>query len=287
VSELGEMLVSATLLSRNELTMAIKELEQNGGSLSRYVIDNKLVRAYDLMNALRALTAFKQEKVPQDIAVNALRTAVAGSTTFDQAMRRINALEHEQDQPKACFRFGELLSVAGLISDIDLIDALEISLTNDAMIGEVLLESGLIDTDFLRCILDVQLLLDQQSISQVQARELMLSVHEGKGDLTQCIAEFEQYCNAVLDLMIAAELITPADVKFAAENSQGQLLDIPELLYESGYIDKTTLDIARRCQRMVNDGFVPSKQAQAVLAAYRQPEGTPPNMEITQVNEPV
>jgi hypothetical protein len=283
VSDLGELLVSATLLERAELTNAIEELSQMPGqTLGRYLLERRLVRGFDLMNALQALTAVKHDQMKRDGALMSLRTAVASSITFEQAVRKCGGYYVPSQNS---VKLGELLSLSGLISDMDLSDAIETALTREMIIGEVLVERNIITRDFLHCVLDVQQMLEQRQVNMHQARELMLAVHSGHGSLQYCFAQLQGFCMAVLGLLVDAGFVTTDDINIARQLGQCNLMDVPEVLYENGYIDKHIVDIARRCQRMTNEGFVTRPQAVQVLANYKVPKGTRPNMEITGVNE--
>jgi CBS domain-containing protein len=281
VSELGEVMVSATLLSRQDLWQALRETEANFASLGRYIIDHNMVRITDVMNALRALASIRHEEVPRESAINALRISVASAITYDQALRKAAP---ELELPET-LKFGELLSTSGLISDVDLIDALEISLSNKAMLGEVLVAADIIDRTFLHCLLDIQDMVDQGAINNNQAKELVLSVYSSKKPLSQCVHELEKFCDGVLALLRKTEIVSESDIKNAAEHSEGQLLDLPEILFEQNYIDRTMLDIARRCQRMIDEGFIPVEQAVLVLATYKLPPGVERSQVVTSVHE--
>ena len=56
LSELGELLVSATLLNRSDLTKAIEQSTTTGDSLTQCLLGKHLVRTFDLMNGLNAFT---------------------------------------------------------------------------------------------------------------------------------------------------------------------------------------------------------------------------------------
>lgn len=283
LSELGELLVAATLLERGELNYAVEELTETPGyTLGRYLLERRLVRGFDLMNALQALTAIKHDYMKRDGALMALRTAVASSITFEQAVRKCGGYYVSTHDS---IKIGDLLSMSGLISDVDLSDAIETALTRETMIGEVLVERNIITRDFLHCVLDVQQLLEQRQVNMHQARELMLAVHSGHGSLQYCFAQLQGFCMSVLGLLVDAGFVTADDINIARQLGQCSLMDMPEVLYENGYIEKNVIDIARRCQRMINEGFVARPQAVQILANYKLPKGARPNLEITGVNE--
>jgi hypothetical protein len=145
----------------------------------------------------------------------------------------------------------------------------------------------MIDRTFLHCLLDIQEMLDQRQINQYQARELILRVHAGQKSLPQCLKELEEFAAGALALLLLAEFITPEQIQQATTQTDAQVVDVPEMLFDNGFIDRTALDIARRCQRMLSEKFIPLKQAVQVLSAYKMPADAERDMEITQVHEVV
>lgn len=278
VSELGDLLVSATMISRQELTLAVKTIANSGESLSRYLLGRKMIRSFDIMNALRAFAMVKQDEMSQPDAVLILRTAVAGGISFEQALVKSQKVELPARQ---CIKIGDLLSMSGIVCDIDLIDAIEQSLTRNVMVGEVLIESEKISRYVLHAALELQQMLYNRTLNLRQARELLLKVHNSKTTLEQCLSDLEIFCASVVGLLLDAGLITNADIDKVRSQPTEQVVDVAELLYDNEVIDRTQLDIARRCQRMVNEQFVGTEQAVQVLAAYNRPAHIKPNIEVT------
>jgi hypothetical protein len=172
-----------------------------------------------------------------------------------------------------------------LLSDVELLEAVETCLLTDAMIGEVIVERGSISRYVLHCTLELQQMLIDGIITLQQAREILLTVNLGKATLEQCIAEFGQFSKAVLDLLVDAGAVSLENIRTATQMSAGQLLDVAEILFEQGFIERAQLETARRCQRMVIEEFVSRDQAVSILQQYLKSPDQKPNFDITQVNE--
>ena len=150
------------------------------------------------------------------------------------------------------------------------------------MVGELLVERRIISLYVLHCALEIQQMLYYRSINLQQARAFLLSVNSGSITLEQCISTCEQFGSEVVDLLLEAEIVSHEDLRTAHGLSNDRTIDGAELLFDQGFVERTQLDIARRCVRMVQDKFIPREQAVKVLASYLN---TGTDSEITEVHE--
>jgi len=281
IGDLAELFVSATMLSRAEMQAVLKEMTQPGRTLTDCLLSKKLVSTFDLLNGFAAFAMVQHKNLTLPDAIRVLKMAMASGLHFDQAL-----LKCDNVRSNGTIKIGDLLNMSGVLSDTELLEAIETSLIKESLIGEVFVQRGAITRYVLHCTLELQQMLSDGTITLHQAREILLTVNLGKATLEQCIAEFGQFSKAVLDLLVDAGAVTIDNIKTATLMSAGQLLDVAEILFEQGFIERAQLDVARRCQRMVIEEFVTREQAVKILAAYLlSPPGTKPNFEITLVNE--
>ncbi len=243
LSELGELLVSATILNRSDLTRAIEQSNTTGDSLTQCLLGKRLVRTFDLMNGLNAFTMVRLKKISLSDAVNVLRKAVASGLTFDQALLRCDAVTPPE---RGYVRIGDLLNLTGLISDSEFLDAIETSLTKNIMVGELLVERKIISLYVLHCALEIQQMLYFRTINLHQARAFLLSVNSGSITLEQCISTCEQFGQEVVDLLLEAGIVTRDDLRTAHGLSNDRMLDGAELLFDQVLLNarNSTLPVA-------------------------------------------
>lgn len=223
----------------------------------------------------------KQNRLSVNDAIAVLRSCVASGLTIDLALMKC---DNVQQAERNSIRIGDLLSLTGLISDIDLLDAIETSLARGVMVGELLIERKRISLYILHCALELQQMLFCRIINLHQAREFLLTVNDGKGTLEQCVSSSEKFCKDVLSLLVDAYVVSLDEIAAATELGGIRPIDLAELLFDQGFIERTQLDVARRCVRMVDDNFIPREQALQVLSAYAS-AGSGQSSEVTQVNE--
>lgn len=268
-NEVGELLVGINLISSDELACAIERMHHHRLPLGRVLVADGLVKPYELVSALTAAVLVKRNEIEQDEALEVLKNACLKRISFDQAYSQRYP---DQQGPTYYPKLGELLGQAGLVCESDVIDAIELGLSSNELVGEILVQKGRISRATLHSALDVQELIGQNVISANQAADILKKVHEGKGTLVDCMRELERYSDAVLNMLEDAGYVTADDIKVAAARSVGQIVDLPEVLFETGFVEKAVVDMARRCQKLVDEGLMPREQAVPVLRAYRKEE---------------
>jgi hypothetical protein len=114
---LGELLVSADLISEDEVLQALEESLKQEESVGRVLIQKKIMTVRMLNNALALQEMVSNETITPGqaaVALNALNTV-------NQSLEEVLAfLEVPQSEVKAKILFHDLLRVAGLIQQADI-----------------------------------------------------------------------------------------------------------------------------------------------------------------------
>lgn len=286
-TELAQFLLAAALINQSTLDSATVVLGNCGYTLSRYLLEHKLVSASDIFNALHSVAAVRASGVWRNSAVKALRLSVSTHQSFEHALTQLGVRYATNEQS---IKLGRLLNSAGVVGDVDLFDAIETALTlesssisteqsasnnastaqalhqttptRNTSLGNLLVERGLIRPDVLQSTLMVQSMLEQRSINSQLARELIQAVHSRHGTLQYCCAQLYAFSTAVLSLLVEAKLVSDIAIKPLL---QSHFLDVPAILSENGYIDERAVNAARRFQEMVNKGLIKREQAIGIL----------------------
>ncbi len=99
-------------------------------------------------------------------AAEALRQIVLKNISIAQAVAELGLLKSD---PSETIRLGEILQAAGVISEDDINKAIELSTKNSALVGKMLLVSGMIDEGMLHSALRCQFLLREGFLKMEQA----------------------------------------------------------------------------------------------------------------------
>jgi tetratricopeptide (TPR) repeat protein len=97
--------------------------------------------------------------------------------------------EAEAKKAKAAIRLGELLVRAGIISNADVNQALELSLAHGHQIGEMLVARGFITRPLLDATLSLQLMTTQSHLTTGEATACLIKVFTTDRTVTECILE--------------------------------------------------------------------------------------------------
>jgi Tetratricopeptide repeat len=86
---IGELLIEADLLRRQELPVALKEAERRSLKLGEVLVMLRYLGAADLENVLLAQTLLHEGTVPEALAISALKQASRQNVNFDEALRQV------------------------------------------------------------------------------------------------------------------------------------------------------------------------------------------------------
>jgi signal transduction histidine kinase len=138
--------------------------------------------------ALTCQVLVRERKITQEQAVDALRTALCTRKSIEEALE----LEgYQQEKQRKSVRLGELLIVAGLVSEIDLLSAVEKGMLDNKPIGQVLLQLKLIDDATLERALSLQGMINTQALRPFEAAAVLQDLQNRTASATQDLAVIE------------------------------------------------------------------------------------------------
>lgn len=158
-TRLGELLAASGQVNTDEVDDYLKVSNQSGLPLGRvlWLLDKVSQPALD--STLRFQHDIRLGTLDRELGINLIKEASqsAKSNTVSAAVG------------KKTYLLGELLALAGAVQRSEIDIALEISLANNKMLGEVLTEHGFIDDRLLEQALEVQTRVRKGEISGQQA----------------------------------------------------------------------------------------------------------------------
>src|SRR6202034_2777836 len=102
--------------------------------------------------ALTAQVLIREQRLTRKHAIEVVKEAAGRMSSGPVAIRDGRRIEGSEEK----LRLGELLIGAGLVSEIDLISAVERAIVAEQPIGQILIQAGLIDQHTLSLTLDLQ-----------------------------------------------------------------------------------------------------------------------------------
>ena len=184
-------------------------------------------------------------------------------------------------------RLGELLSLAGLVNEQDIMKSLEAALIKEQPLGQTLVDSGLISMDTLDAALVLQEMVINETLDESQAAQALKKIAQGGegSGLQEVLAHIELPDSAfkitvrLHDLLRVAGLIKHDDTQIGdidkfAKPSSADAISTAKTLLNYGAIDERTYQGALRCYFLIAKGFLNIQQGIIALNYFNNNEGT-------------
>lgn len=188
---LGELLIEAGYATREQLQAALEKSTTSGLPFGRLLVFSGVLTEGLLTGALNAQILIRDGKLSKGQAVEALKEAKNRQVTVEVHLKE----KGFYDLPsRSCPRLGELLLFCGVISQSDLVGALEMGLMKKMPVGHILTSSNQVSARIMDAALQLQRLMSEQKVSITDARSVISSVKEGSSfedALSQLYAERE------------------------------------------------------------------------------------------------
>ena len=162
-SRLGALLVDAKVISQQQLDSAQKTSFETGLPLGRMLCEADLITAEVLLPLCMNKGGSERWKISKEEAVH--RIAQSQKKPLANAVPFTAKVPGSQVAPTPVkVKLGELLLVSGLLSEIDVMNALELSLTHHKAIGEILVESGMVTAAVIQAATEMQQSINEGSL---------------------------------------------------------------------------------------------------------------------------
>lgn len=189
-NRLGQLLFKAGAVSETGLQTAVEASYASGLPLGRVLVLRKVIPESVAYAALTCQVLIREGKITQARAVDALRTALCTRKSIEEALEDEGYFQEKQ---RKSVRLGELLIVAGLVSEIDLLSAVEKGMMDNKPIGQVLLQLNLISEATLERALSLQGMINSQSLSPFEAAAILQDLQHNQSTNTQDLSVIEPH----------------------------------------------------------------------------------------------
>lgn len=266
-TKLGDLLVAAGLVKKEDLAECLETSKETGLPLGRVLFNTGKVSDTTLWSALNAQVMIRDRKISKEQATKALRAAFERQQNFESLLNDEGVIKQPQQKR---IKLGELLVLAGFLSQEILMTALEVGLLEEKPLGQVLVSRQIITRQVLDSALQIQELMENHHFLPVQAAEILRLVITRNMSTSQAIAELgllgarPHETIRFGELLKLSGLVTEDDIIEALRLSviNGNLLG--KILVATGQLDELLVHAALRCQFLIREGFL--KQEQAVIA---------------------
>lgn len=170
-NKLGELLIAAERITPEQLQIALDTVESSGLPLGRVLVLTGAVNEPVLKVGLEVQVGVRDGSISREEAIMKLRTVSSVSTITRQS------IEMTAPTLDKILRLGEFFEKAGIISDTDMLNALEVALTQQRRVGEVLVQFNLVSEKLVEAALELQHLTRGRQIRPDQAISALQNMH--------------------------------------------------------------------------------------------------------------
>jgi len=170
-NKLGELLIEAERITPEQLQIALDTVESSGLPLGRVLVLTGAVNEPVLKVGLEVQVGVRDGSISREEAIMKLRTVSSVSTITRQS------IEMTAPTLDKILRLGEFFEKAGIISDTDMLNALEVALTQQRRVGEVLVQFNLVSEKLVEAALELQHLTRGRQIRPDQAISALQNMH--------------------------------------------------------------------------------------------------------------
>ena len=301
-SKLGELLIESGLVTYEVLARAVEQSNSTCLPLGRMLVLHQTLTNEILTFALDLQVRVRDEMITREEAIAALRKAAglepqasvgadpaqndkqaSASTQSDDGERAdALAMQRLKDGPrKLGLRLGELMVMAGVLTETDVMNALEWGLVNHQPMGKVLLTQKLVSEPTLDAALAIQKMVDKDNLEPVKASELLARVHSSAISLDDAVAEMkaeEEGSEKEITyerLLTLARVLDEDELEDAFDIKSKSSAIIGKVLVLTGHMDVPTLQATLRCHQLLSRGHLTPDDAVVTLdyCLHHNPDG--------------
>lgn len=267
-NKLGEVLLEAGLINSDQFSKAMQRSLATGLPLGRILVLNNTLADAILSMALDLQVRVRDDMLTREEALDALRSAAGIEGDEMPDPNRVAQAQAALKAPrKHGVRIGEMFVRAGLLTETDVMNALETGLATDQLIGQVLVGQGFITDQILEAALGLQKMVDGNhvdvdkaidTLSKIQSQgitydEAVESLHVEETTTTETIS-FDH-------MLVLARVMTENEIHEAVAHAMEDPKIVGQILLMTGHLDKSTVKAALRAHFLLQKGVISQDDA--------------------------
>lgn len=265
---LTELLLSTELITSEQLGRALVKSKDTGMQLGRTMVLNRDISGWMMNAALTAQLLVRDGKISKQQAIQALSIVARRRVSIEQALFELGLYSEKAGQT---VRIGELVLMAGFLSEGDMLECLEIELMKEKQFGQILLEQGLVTHELLEAAIVLQDMVANATVKAYQAAEALKQVRARGVSVYQAIAENYSAAQAQpkefmpAELLVNAGLISQEALEKVVDAKEKSAIKVGKKVLATGAISEALLYSALRTYSLFSQGFISAEQATTLL----------------------
>ncbi len=262
LGEIAELLLMSGSVNEDDLRQAVDRSEQINLPLGRTLVLMGLVQPFIMAAVLNALVMIRNGQITHDEAISGVLMAIRKHISLEQALIMEGTYCPPHDHS---IRLGELLGLAGIVSESDNLYAVEKGLLSKQQLGQVLCDAGLVSMHVVESALELQQMVSANILDSRQASEVLKLIQKTGISVAEAVSHKKRNGNQCAHLLKLAGFITDGDFQRAQSLARGSTFDLAQCLYDAFIIDEVLLTSANGCLDLIRQGIVKIEQAIIIL----------------------
>lgn len=268
-SGLGKLLVNAGVISEESHQAAKAKSKETGLPLGRVLLLRQEIEPAILDQALTLLLMVTKAQIDDTQAQKLLREVRRSQSEVHDAVSalRMKTIIARPLRP----HLGRLLARAKAISEVETVVAVERALNERRLLGEILVNSGLIAPNTLEDALKVQTFVERGLLTLQDASKLLEEAQKSNVRIRQVISEREIFRDhptkgvEIIRLLKEAGVIADLDVARAANEFDSWQMGPSRALLASGKVSRQVYAVASDCVDRVTNKLLNREQAVSII----------------------
>lgn len=264
-----ELLLSSNMITMEQIGRAVSQAQDSGMQTGRILVLNRDVSSWMMTAVLNALLMVRDGKIEKEHAKEAISTVGNRRVSIEQALFELGLYVEKEGNT---VRIGELVAMAGFVSESDMLECLEIELVKEKQFGQILLEQGLVTSELLEAAIILQDMVASGNIKAFQAAEALRAVRDTGVMVYQAMAELKpppqapQKHISPQDLLVEAGFLDRDTIRQLVTEEETSSIRVGKKVLAAGIISEAFLYLALRTYSLFRQGFLSADQATKALA---------------------
>lgn len=275
-NDFTDLLLQSAVINQDQFGRAMQKSLQTKILIGRVLVITGDISSSLFMSALQGVLLLREKSIPKPELIDGLKLAQQKNVCLEQALFEMGSFK---TPPVGSLKLSELMRMAGLISESEMAECLEIELYKNKPFGQVLREQGLATDDLLENAMMLQGSVAGGELKAYQAAEAMrliakenMLLHNAINSVMQRARNNEEA--RLGELLIESCVLSKEAVENTVSSAVTSNVRIGKLLLDAGLITKSMLHRALRCQSLLKYGVVSRDQAVKILSNCKQKEQT-------------
>ncbi len=264
-----ELLLASNMITMEQIGRAVSQAQDSGMQTGRILVLNRDVSSWMMTAVLNALLMVRDGKIDKENAKEAISTVGNRRVSIEQALFELGLYVEKEGNT---VRIGELVAMAGFVSESDMLECLEIELVKEKQFGQILLEQGLVTSELLEAAIILQDMVASGNIKAFQAAEALRAVRDKGVMVYQAMAELKpppqapQKHISPQDLLVEAGFLDRETINQLVSEEETSSIRVGKKVLTAGIISEAFLYLALRTYSLFRQGFLSADQATKALA---------------------